>query len=65
MTKAIRIKKTFNWGWLTVYFQCVAASRQADIALEELRVLYLVLKTNRRRLTPTWLGGRPQSPPPQ
>jgi hypothetical protein len=28
--------------------------------LEELRVLHLVPKTNRRRLTPMWLGGRSQ-----
>jgi hypothetical protein len=35
------------------------------MALEELRLLHLVLKASRRRLTPTWLGVGSQSPPPQ
>jgi len=34
---------------------------QAAMELEELRVLHLVLKGN-RRLTPKWLGGGSQSP---
>jgi hypothetical protein len=33
------------------------------MALEELRILYLVLKANRRRLTLRQLGGWSQSPP--
>jgi len=38
---------------------------QAGMAWEELRVLHLVPKANRRRLIPTWLEGGFQSPPPQ
>lgn len=33
------------------------------MAMEELRGLHLVLKSNIRRLAPMWLGGRYQSPP--
>jgi hypothetical protein len=40
-------------------------SIQSDMELEELKVLYLDPKTDRRRLAPTWLGGGSQSPPPQ
>jgi hypothetical protein len=41
-------------------------SIQADIVLvEELRVLHLVPKANRRRLTSRKLGGGSQRPPPQ
>jgi hypothetical protein len=40
-------------------------SIQADIDLEELRVLHLVLKAIKRGLASRQLGGGSQSPPPQ
>jgi hypothetical protein len=58
MNKATLIKTTFNWGWLTgseVQFIIikVAASRQAGMVQEELRVLPLHLKL----LAEYWLLG--------
>jgi hypothetical protein len=58
MTVAGLGKTTFNWGWLTgseiqsiiIMVESMAVSRQAGMALEELRVLHLHLKANRRRL---------------
>ena len=41
----------------------IAASRQTS--LEELRVLHLVLETNRRRLASRQLGEKSQNSPPQ
>ena len=38
---------------------------QADVGLEEPKVLCLDPKADRRRLSPTWLGGGSQSPCPQ
>jgi hypothetical protein len=64
MTKTTFIRTTFNWGWLTgsevqsiiIKAESMAASRQAWHLLEELRVLHLVLKVNRRRLASRQLG---------
>jgi hypothetical protein len=53
MIKAALIKKTFNWGWLTgseVQFIIVKASK--GMVHEELRVLHLHLKADRRILAP-------------
>jgi hypothetical protein len=63
---------TFNWSWLTgsegqsiiIKSRNMAAGRQADIMLEQLRVLHLLPKSN-RRLVPTWLGWGSQSSRPQ
>jgi hypothetical protein len=58
MTKATLIKTMFNWGWLTgSEIQPLSSSRwehgsfQAGMVQEELRVLHLVSKTNRRSLS--------------
>ena len=57
MTKATLIRTTFNWCWFTgsevqsVIIKLEHGSIQAGIVQEELRVQYLVLKANRRRLT--------------
>jgi hypothetical protein len=65
------IVTTFNWGWLassgSVHYHhgrkhgCVQAGR----VLEELRLLHLVLKAIRRRLSPMWLGGGVSKPTPK
>ena len=39
------------------------AWQRPGMVLEELRVLYLVLKANRRRLSPTWIERGSQRPP--
>jgi hypothetical protein len=54
--------RTFNWGWLTgsevqsiiIKVGSMAASRQADMVLEELRVLHL----HGSLLGEDWLPGR-------
>jgi hypothetical protein len=43
----------------------MAMSRQADMALEELRVVHLFPKANRGRLASTQLEGKSKSPTPQ
>ena len=54
MTKATLIKTTFDWGWLKVQRFSPLSSRrehgsiQAGTVQEELRVLHLVAKANRR-----------------
>jgi hypothetical protein len=62
----------FNWGWITgseVQFIIIKAGSVAasspGMELKELRVLHLVLKANRRRLTFRKLGGGSQSQSPQ
>jgi hypothetical protein len=55
-------------GWFTgseVQSIIIMAESKADMVLEELKVLHLVLKANRRRLTSRKTGGGSQSPPPQ
>jgi hypothetical protein len=70
MIKATLIM-TFNWSWLTCSrFSLLSSwqehvSVQADMVLEELRVLHLDPKAAKRRLAPTWLGEGFQSPPLQ
>jgi hypothetical protein len=53
-TKATLIRTTFHWGWLNRFRGSVHyyqgrkhGSIQADMVLEELRGLHLVLKANR------------------
>jgi hypothetical protein len=68
MTKATLIKDNTLSG--LAYWFCSSihyhggkqGSVQAGMVLKELRVLHLVLKAARKRLTPTWLGEF-QSPP--
>jgi hypothetical protein len=56
MTKATLMKTTFNWGWLTgsevqsIIIKAEHGSIQAGMVQEELRVLHLHLKADRRRL---------------
>jgi len=56
MTKATLIRTTFNWGWPTgsevqsIIIKAAAGSDQSGMAQEELKVQYLVLKVDRRRL---------------
>ena len=72
MAKAVLIRTIFNWEWLTgseVHLVChhhggKHGSVQMVLALEELRVLLLVLEAN-RRLSCRQLAGGSQSPPPQ
>jgi hypothetical protein len=56
MTKATLIRTTFSWGWHTGS-QVQSTIIKAGMSREELRVLYLDLKANRRvarrRATPT------------
>jgi hypothetical protein len=57
MTKATLIETTFNWGWLTgsVHYHQggrMAVPRQACMAQEELGVLHVVPKANRRTQLP-------------
>ena len=76
MTKATFIKDS-TWGWF--YLGLVYRFRgsvhyhhgrkhgriQTYMVLEETRVLHLHRKEARNKLSPTWLGGRSQNPPPQ
>jgi hypothetical protein len=56
MTKATLIETTFNWGWLTgsevqsIIINMGTYNIQEDMVQKEPRVLYLVLKANRRKL---------------
>ena len=57
------IRTTFNWGWLTgsedqsiIISIREHGSVQAGMVQEELRVLHLVPKANRRRLASGKLG---------
>jgi hypothetical protein len=68
-TKAALMRTIFNWSLQLQRFSPLSSrwehgSIQADMVLEELRVLHLILKTN-RRLAPTWLGGGSHWPSPQ
>jgi hypothetical protein len=60
MAKAILLRTTFNWGWLTGsdhYHQGRKHGNfQVGMVQEELSVLYLVPKANWRRLTSRQLG---------
>jgi hypothetical protein len=58
----------FNWGWLTAsevqsIIIMVYSSVQADMVMEELRVLHLVPKAARRRLNPHWALGQLKAHP--
>ena len=70
MTRAALIRTTFNWGWLTgsevqsIIIKVEHGNIQADVGLEELKVLHLNPKAA-RRLAPTGLEGGSQSPFPQ
>jgi hypothetical protein len=60
-------EQTFNWGWLTgsevqSIINKAGAWVQTGMMLEEMRVLYLIPKANRRRLAPVWLGVGSHSP---
>jgi hypothetical protein len=54
MTKATLIKSTFNWGWLTgsevqsIISRDEHGSIQAGMVQQELKVLYLHSKANRK-----------------
>jgi hypothetical protein len=67
LTKNISLGLAYRIGGSVHYHQGRKhGSVQADIALEEFRVLYFVPKANRRRLASRQLGGRPLiSHPPQ
>jgi len=55
MTKAILIRMTCNWGWLTGS-EVQSIIIKADMGLEDLRVPFLVLKAANRRLASRQLG---------